>query len=292
MRQAQEARVRVVAALAPEPHRVGVSRLMVRRRTERAILTAPRPVSLVDRRVKRSAPQAKRPPRLTLHHRALRVIREVVGGAVTRHIPRPQAVGSPARRGGDGGCGAAVGFSGHGACAVVKKVGGDGGRAADGRGGLFDPQAVAVIRRRERRAADAGQAIFRVKGELLCRKSVLVGRWVKLRSISLVESYYYTTLNAKMEQNLYIVISDNASHVETIITYFGKKRYTLIAPWAYYTLIFVFLITRVPLHQQRLPTYLMPCSSQVRILLAGKRILNQTSVYFVNHVLRIRWKFY
>jgi len=137
MRQAQEARVRVVAALAPEPHRVGVSRLMVRRRTERAILTAPRPVSLVDRRVKRSAPQAKRPPRLTLHHRALRVIREVVGGAVTRHIPRPQAVGSPARRGGDGGCGAAVGFSGHGACAVVKKVGGDGGGAAENAGLLM-----------------------------------------------------------------------------------------------------------------------------------------------------------
>ena len=170
MRQAQEARlrVRVVAELTAEAHRI-----MVRRRPaacpDRVVLPQG-PVALVERLVKRRRARRIISRRLPLHHRALRV-----KGVVEHHapiVPRPPAVRRFAVHRRERRRAAAVGFFHDGACAVVEEVGGDGRRAADRGGGLSDAEAVAVIGGAEGRAADARQAVFGVK-VILMRDYVL-----------------------------------------------------------------------------------------------------------------------
>jgi len=155
--QAQQPRlgVRVVPELAPEAYRVV---LRHRRRVHLHVL-AQRPVPLVDRLVIRARSRCVGVGVLPLDQVALGVKGKAVGLAAAFVVAGAPAVGGPAVEGLEACRRPAVAFLGDQAAAVVEEVGRAGG------GGLLDAEAVAVVGCRERRAADAGQAVFGVKAE-------------------------------------------------------------------------------------------------------------------------------
>lgn len=161
--QAQQPRlgVRVVPELAPEAYRVV---LRHRRRVHLRVL-AQGPVPLVDRLIIRACACCVGVGVLPLNQVALGVKGKAVGLAAAFVVAGAPAVGGPAVEGLEACRRPAVAFLGDQATAVVEEVGRDGRRAAGGRGGLLDAEAVAVVGGREGRAADAGQAVFGVKAE-------------------------------------------------------------------------------------------------------------------------------
>jgi len=164
--QAQQPRlgVRVVPKLTAEAHRVV---LRHRRRVHLHVL-AQRPVPLVDRLIIRARSRCVGVGVLPLDQVALGVKGKAVGLAAAFVVAGAPAVGGPAVEGLEACRRVAVAFLGDQATAVVEEVGRAGG------GGLSDAEAVAVVGCRERRAADAGQAVFRVEAE----RGALVSRRV------------------------------------------------------------------------------------------------------------------